>query len=371
MLTTCKTIVATLFCVVALPRSSVAQQQHDCEWLLRYGIYDYQHVAIDRYTVEHLRFLLSQTRAETIEQFKQEAGAGGLNVFGLFEINLGGKSATRDFRGWRQEFLNTTTHDLLKSDRIEMEIKKVSEPLMDVVKKCLEKRRPGKVSGWIEPSKDDVTFTMHLRYDRLDSETEGPEFTSVTFTTSPPGQLAPLHEAEADSIKKGQRVKPGGMGVTIQRTKPLVGITVTVNTKGHGENTFIIPAVDPDETINRLNRKIGELESRIAGLEASLNTGLGTAKAYAYFDGRQVDLDRIYNISRVDILPGANHPHRFHFQDPLNNRDYTVLISPGGKAQLKTPSQILERTKEWFEVSVDGETTVIFAAVFATQERKK
>jgi hypothetical protein len=350
----------------------VNSQPHDCGWLLRYGIHDSQRVAIDRYTVEHLRFLLSQSKAETIEQFKQEAGAGGLSVFGLFEINLGGKSATKDFRAWREEFLTTTTHDLLKSDRLQIEIKKVSPVLMDAVKHCLDKSHPGKVVGWIEPSKDDLTFTLHLRYDRLPSENEGPEFTSVSFTTSPPGQLAPLNEAEAESIKKGQRVRPAGMAVTFQRMKPLIGITVTVNTKNHGAATFTIPAVDPDETINRLNRKIADLENKIDRIEASINTGVGVAKAYAYFDGKEVDGDRTYNISRVEILGGAEHRHRFHFQNLLNNRDYTVLISPSGvPGQLKSPAMILERRKEWFDVSVDGGTTVIFVVVFEMSEKKK
>jgi hypothetical protein len=118
-------VFAVVICIVGLPGFANAQPTHDCEWLLRYGIYDYQRVAIDRYTVEHLRFLLSQTRAETIEQFKEEAGAGGLSVFGLFDIDLGGKSAKKEFRAWREAFLTASTHDLLKSDRLQIEIKKV------------------------------------------------------------------------------------------------------------------------------------------------------------------------------------------------------------------------------------------------------
>ena len=94
-------LLAAVICVAGLPGLVNAQQApaHDCEWLLKYGVYDYQRVAIDRYTVEHFRFLLSQSKAETVEKFIEEAGGGGLNVVGIFDINLGGKSARNDFRG--------------------------------------------------------------------------------------------------------------------------------------------------------------------------------------------------------------------------------------------------------------------------------
>jgi hypothetical protein len=265
-------LLAMFVFVTALPAQGTAEQPHDCEWLLRYGIYDTQEVAIDRYTVEHLRFLLSRSNAGSIQEFQKEAEAAGLNVFGLFELSLGGRRATVNFREWREAFLNTATHELLQDERLRITVKQISPVLMEAVKKCLDNPRPGTLGGWVQPSKDDLTFTLKLKYNRLDKEDA--VIKSVTVVSSPAGNLSPLGEAQEKLIREGAAVSTVGEGtaVVFQRTKPTAGVTIVVNTD-KGSKTLEVPAVDPNEIIIRLNRKLADLEAKVDALAQAMKKG--------------------------------------------------------------------------------------------------
>lgn len=289
--------------------SEASAQQHECAWLMQYGIYDFEDKTNDRNTVENLRFLLAHSSAGTVEEFQKEAGAAGLNVFGLFELSLGGQTARQNFRAWRDSFINTSSHDLLTNDLHHDVIRRISPVLMEAVKVCLKHPQPGLV-GWVVPTKDDVTFTLNLKYVRHDTEieNEGAKITSVTFVTSPPGSLIPLGDAQENQIRKGAQVPLGGIGIVFQRTKPTVGVTIVVNTD-KGTTSVRIPPEDVVDPIQELQKKIAQLEKKI-DLIGHIETGKLALTHHAA--GRPADGVVFANAKK-------NAEKRFHFKLTFNN----------------------------------------------------
>jgi hypothetical protein len=75
MSTAAKFLTAVVVFLGLFPCFARADEPHPCEWLLRYGIYDTEEVAIDRYTLEHMRSLLKYLKAESVRNFEKEASA--------------------------------------------------------------------------------------------------------------------------------------------------------------------------------------------------------------------------------------------------------------------------------------------------------
>jgi hypothetical protein len=254
-----KMVAAVLLC--GSIAGSVGAQDYRIVELLMRRPFDEERVTYHRSTIEHVRSLLAQSRAETLAQFKEEMAKAGIDFFGLFAIDFGGKRAESDFRSWREALLRMDLHEFMNHEGVLRESKRMSPVLMDVLRRYLEQGHPGKLIAWVV-AHDDFTFTLGLKYERLPAEAEGAELACVTFMTSS-GEQVSVHSDEARMIQPGQRVSPAGMAVTFRRAKPSIAVTVTVNTRGRGQETIHVGAVD---VLERKAIEVEELEGQVSGL---------------------------------------------------------------------------------------------------------
>lgn len=263
---------------------------NECEWLLRYGIYDTKEVAIDRYTVEHLRYLLTHSNAGSISEFEKEGGSGALGIMSVFDLKLGGESARSNFRAWRNEFLRTSTTDLINKESLKTVVKQISPVLMEAVKKCLDTPRTGTLVAWVEPT-DDLTFTLRLKYNRHDLEDA--IIKRVDVISTPEGECS-VPEGQEELIAEGKAIVAVGEGtaVVVQRTSASVAVTITVNTD-KGSKNLRIPGVDERGTMAQLTEKIAAeemirtaLDNTIAQLQHIINdyaTILNTVNVHFFY----------------------------------------------------------------------------------------
>ncbi|MCI0458350.1 MAG: hypothetical protein L0Z62_15405 [Gemmataceae bacterium] len=260
MRTTLKLLAASALCLAGSPRAAVAQESHHCEWLLKYGIYDTIEWHFDRYSIGHLRTLLKVSKAETYEDFEKEGASFGINVPALASINFGGHGAKTNFRQWKAALLAATDFGAQEHENLRVVVRKISPTLMATVQKCLDNPPKGMLVGWLRPSKDDLTFTLHLKHNP--AVRGAAKVTSVSFRSSTRGPITPLAGKEADLVKEGSVIPITGVSVQFQREKPTEGITIVVNTT-RGPKELEVPAVNPNEVIDRLNRRVTELEKPV------------------------------------------------------------------------------------------------------------
>jgi hypothetical protein len=295
-----KTISAATALLLASWVGAQGQDSHDCQWLLRYGIHDTEETVVKRYTFEHLKWALGSSKAESIQDFKQEAPSLGLAVPGLFDIKFGNQDAKSHFRQWRDAFLGTTDHQLANDETLRMSVSRISPALMEAVKKCIEESSKRMLVAWVEPSRDDHTFTLHLRFTpptEVDCIVD-----SVTFTCQPGRTLKPLLPEHTELIKKGARIPMGGLVVTFQREKTTDSVTLAVNTN-RGKWSFSVPAYnpgDPTQLIQELLGRLSQLEAQVRELSSGLS-----ATHHDVFVGTTLmpRVPQVYGSHRLNQIP--------------------------------------------------------------------
>lgn len=257
-----RTILRAIPALVLFTSASFAQPGDPCEWLLRYGIHDKEHVASNRYAFEHLKSLLKHSQARTLQQFKEEtasAGAGGLFSDLFFDVEVSGKRASSNFDDWKAEVLKTESFDRIENESFKREFSGISSRLIDAVEKCLETHHPG-LRIWVVPSRDDLTFSLHIRYTKYRDES-AVFIAPLQFT--PKEFVEPLSSDLSAMVSAGRQVGNvgGGTVVTFRRRDIAHGFTVTVNTDYGGWPIAIPPAYhDPDIAYER---EIHELEQKL------------------------------------------------------------------------------------------------------------
>jgi hypothetical protein len=224
-------------------------------------------------------------------------------------------------------------------------IRKISPTLMQAVMKCLDNPPRGMLGGWLRPSKDDLTFTLTLKYNPV-ADDQPCKIKSVAFLSSTSGKFSPLDESQEKIVKPGERVPIVGVSLAFQRQKLTESITVVVNTD-KGSKILEIPSVDPDEIIDRLTRKVSELEARIEKLSKPM-----FASGSWSFDHNDCDkTDMISNVPETNGK-GSSSPSRYiEFKFPKG------LFSEPPEIHVSIYQLVTDQTKmkaEVTEVTADG-----------------
>lgn len=239
----------------------LASGQDTCEWLLRYGIFDEQGYFIDRYSNEHFRSLLQHTHAKTLEDFKTEAGSVGLSVPGLFDLKFGGQDASHHFEEWRDAFLNSSSKDLLQTEKTVEFRRTINDALMDAVKQCIAMKKG--LTFWVTPGANDLDFTFNIQY-----RSQGPGdvclIENIEFRSGS-GSITSVADPNK-LIARDARLQENGVRVGFRRNAKTDPMNIIINTT-RGGGSISIPSVNDDDPITLIR----ELNSNLANVQLELS----------------------------------------------------------------------------------------------------
>jgi hypothetical protein len=257
--------------------STIAQDRDDLqaiEKIVQHAPQDEMTMEYTRRTFDTLRSFVSASRAETVEELRNEANKIGLGIPILDQIldfSFGGHKSSTNFRMWREAFVNSNYHSLQNAEALRVTIKKISPALMEVLRDYAKHPPQDVVYLWIEPrSTDSEVFTVRVKY--LGARA-GETVRILNFNVTP-AEAVRIDPDQGRLLQSGQQLCQHAKSIDLRRLRP-VGLTITVNTE-RGSATISIPSrANADgqrmqrlESENRqLAAQVTELSRRVAQLE--------------------------------------------------------------------------------------------------------
>lgn len=235
-----------IFLFTGIIPCDIASAQNPCDPLLdllkKTGIHDERQVASEKYAHEQVKSLVKCSQASTYKEFKTECFKAGIAIFDILGFDAKNEGNKKAWSDWKTDFLKTDSSDFLKTESVRETVRTINPLIVKAISDCYA--HPATIEGWIQPSSDDCTFTLHLKYNPINQAKC--KFTApVTFTTNPFNKTILLSKEHERMIQKGGIVPIQGLAVTFQRVDPTIAVTLTINTDMGKEIVIIIPG-NPD-----------------------------------------------------------------------------------------------------------------------------
>ncbi len=218
----------TLIAIIFFARVSTAWAQADCTQYMSFGIYDTNDVLSDVSKFQQFQSLIKQNNFSSYQEATESlttAGFSSADIDGILSLDFSGHDSKTQWQQWQSAFLQSQFSQIQDNDQYVSKVRTVSKEITQIVKTCLRTSQEG-LFAWIEPAKDNKSFTFTARYVHWGAHTST-KISSLDF--EPASIKATCGNGGLHLFSPGRKLNGGGSSIACTR-QPTQTVIVTLNT---------------------------------------------------------------------------------------------------------------------------------------------